>query len=113
MGRMQREKGKRGERQVCDAFRPIFGTGVRRGVGQARDGSDQADGVGTGPFWIESKHGKRTNAKKALRQAQADCGDRPYWPIAVCRDDYDEATVTMSLADFLDLVGEYMELARR
>lgn len=104
---MQRRKGSRGELEVRDAWRKVFGDGVKRGIGQAQDGSNQADVVGTGPFWVESKLGKRTNVKAALRQAIEACGDRPVWPVAVCRDDNDEATVTMLQEDFLDLVAEW------
>lgn len=106
MSAMQRRKGHGFEREVAAAFREVFGDEVRRGL-QYRDGADCPDVV-VPCFWVECKRGKRTNLKAALRQAQEVSG-KGVWPIAVCRDDGEKATVTMSLEDFLDLLKEWWE----
>jgi uncharacterized membrane protein len=112
MGRMQRNKGAVGERATAKAMARVF-PDARRGIVQCRDGGEASDVIGAEPFWVENKVGKKTNIKAALRQAIAACGDKPLWPIAVCRDDNEAATVTMTLEDWLDLVGEWRALSMR
>lgn len=78
---------------------------ARRGLSQTRGGHECADVEGT-YFFVEAKRGKRTSPRAALAQAIANAaaaGDhRP--PIAVCRDDGEDATVTIRLSDFIRLL---------
>ena len=90
----------------------MFGAGkVRRGL-QYREGSDSPDVICPG-FWIECKRGKRTNPRAALRQAIVDAKGKPVWPIAICRDDGEEGTVTLRLHNFVELLTEWNELKNR
>ncbi len=111
-GRGARRKGHDFERETARRFAEVFGsTEVRRGL-QYRDGADCADVIAPA-LWIECKRGRKTNARAALAQATAASEGKGYWPIAVCKDDNEPATVTISLDDFLDLVREWWELRRR
>ena len=108
MSKSEREKGKRWERDVATRFREAMpGAEIKRGW-QARSGSDAAD-VECPHFWIECKVGKRPPVVRALVQAEEACGDGPLVPIAVVKQDRQEPTVTLRLADFLDFVREWWE----
>lgn len=105
MGASQRLKGHNWEREVAKMLRPIFPE-ARRGLGQARDGSDVPD-VDKTPFWCECKNGKRPNIGAAMEQAleaSLKAGDtRP--ALVVTKRDHCAPMATMPLSDFLDLLG--------
>jgi len=77
MGRMQRQKGKRGERECAAEFAAMLGEHVhaRRGA-QHRGGADspdvQLDGV---PIHIECKRTESLSIYTALEQATRDAPD--------------------------------------
>ena len=78
MGRMSRNKGKRGEREAAAALREVLGIKARRGV-QYQGGPDSPD-VSTeldSQLHIEVKRTERLSLWDALDQAQEDAGDRP------------------------------------
>jgi hypothetical protein len=104
MGRAQRQKGKRGERETAARFREIFGDGVRRGW-QTRHGHDDPDICGV-PFLVENKRHKKVNVRAAVAQALADkekSGDkRPI--LVVAHEDQRKPLAVMLLDDFLELV---------
>ena len=78
MGRMSRNKGKRGEREAAAALREVLGIEARRGV-QYQGGPYSPD-VSTdldSQLHIEVKRTERLSLWEALDQAQADAGDRP------------------------------------
>jgi len=104
-GRASRRKGHDFERATARDLREVFGDDVRRGL-QFRDGSEAPDVVAP-CFWIECKRGKRTNPIAALKQANEASNSKGLWPIAICKNDNEPATVTMSFEDFLDLVREW------
>ena len=107
MGALSRRKGIRFEREIVRRFREVMpGAEVRRGL-QARSGDEVAD-VDCPVFWPELKRGKKPNIRAALRQA-ADAAPKGRLPIAVVRDDRADATVTLLLDDFLELVSEWWE----
>lgn len=110
MGKSEREKGKRWEREVArDMRQALPGCHVVRGW-QARAGSDAPDVDGT-PFWVECKVGKRPPLRPALQQAveaSVEAGDkRPV--VAVVKSDRQPPLVLMHYDDWLDLVGEWWE----
>ena len=86
------------------------GAKVRRGL-QAR-GGDEVPDVDVPCFWVETKHHRHTNIKAALRQAIEDAS-KGRWPVAVCKDDREDAVVAMQLDDFLDLVTEWWMRSER
>lgn len=104
-GRSSRRKGHDWEREVVIRFREVFGRDqVRRGL-QARSGEEVPD-VDVPCFWVECKREKQTNPKAALRQAAAEA-TKGRIPIAVCKDDRREPTVTLLFEDFLEIAGEW------
>ena len=111
MGRSQREKGKRWEREVAEMMRPIFPE-AHRGW-QARAGSDAPDVVKCGPFWPECKSSKRNVSPiAALDQATEAMGQDHLglcYPVAICKVDRSRPTATMYLDDWLELVREWKE----
>jgi hypothetical protein len=106
-GRGARRKGHDFERELVHVFRAVFGEDVRRGC-QFRDGAEAADVV-TPALWVEAKRGRRTNPRAALAQAVEACGERPLWPVAVCKDDKAPPFVAMRLDDFIELLGEWWQ----
>jgi hypothetical protein len=106
-GARSRRKGASYERALVHRFREVMpGAEIRRGL-QSRSGEEVAD-VEVPVFWPELKRGKQPNIRAALRQAQA-AAPKGRIPIAVVRDDRAEATVTLTLDDFLEFVREWWE----
>ena len=104
-GAMSRRKGAAYERELVHRFREAMpGAGVKRGL-QQRSGAEVPD-VDCPCFWIEAKRGRKPNPRAALKQAQ-DAAPKGRVPVAVIRDDRNEAFVVLSLEDFLDLVREW------
>jgi len=110
-GARSRRKGAQWERELVRRFREVMpDADVRRGF-QARSGEEAAD-VECPVFWIEAKRGKRPNIRAALRQAN-EASSVGRVPLAIVRDDRSEATVTLALDDFLELVEEWWALRQR
>ena len=111
MGKSQRTKGHNYERELARVFREVMpGADAKRGL-QSRGGGEVPD-VDIPYFWIEAKRGKKPNPRAALQQAIGDAaesqnGDGQKVPVAVIRDDHQEAFVAMRLSDFLSFVGEW------
>jgi hypothetical protein len=105
MGAAQRIKGFSWEREVANLLKPVFPS-ARRGLGQARDGSDVPD-VDQTPFWIECKVGQRPNIQKAVQQALdaslAKGDGRP--PVVVSKRDRCTPLVTMHLGDWIKMLA--------
>ena len=103
MGRAEREKGKRWEREVASRFREAMpGTHVKRGW-QTRSGEDAPD-VDCPPFWIECKVGKAPPVLPALEQAERDA-PRGRVPIGVVKRDRTRPVVVLGLDDFLEILA--------
>jgi hypothetical protein len=110
-GARSRRKGANAERELAKRFAEAMpGADCKRGIGQARRGSEVAD-CEVPRFWVESKHGKRPNPRAALAQAIEACeaNGNGKTPIAVIRDDRKEPFVCMRLEDFLAFVGEWWQ----
>jgi len=101
MGAMSRRKGASWERDVATTMRARGAVNAKRGLGQARCARECADVEGT-PWWIECKRGARLNVVAALAQAR-DASDGRV-PIVIAKLDRADPIVTLSLADFLDIV---------
>ena len=67
VGRYARTKGARFEREVAEAFKPLF-PDARRGIGQTRCAGEVPDVTGT-PFWVEGKFRQHLDLQKAMDQA--------------------------------------------
>lgn len=105
MGKASRDKGKRGEREVAQRLRALF-PDARRGI-QSRGGGAEAADVVVPFVHVEVKIGARPSPLAALDQAVADA--KPgLWPVAYCRRDRGEWTVTMRAGDFEELLGAWL-----
>ena len=109
MGKHQREKGHRWEREIAKRLGEIFKDhDVKRGF-QYR-GGEQPD-VCCPAFWVEAKHHKRVNLRKALEQAQSDSDGTGKCPVAICKDDNKTPVVVMTFEDWLDLIKSWWQLS--
>jgi hypothetical protein len=100
MGRSQRRKGQRGERETAILWRSVY-PDARRGS-QSRSGKDASDVEGT-PWWIECKTLARIAALRHLEQAEADTDGRPC--IVRLRRDRDTRAAVLLREDlFLELL---------
>lgn len=108
MGKMSREKGKRGEREVRDVLRAHGFKDARRGQ-QYCGANGDADVVGLPGVHIEVKRVEKTMVWDWLSQAKADAAKRNERPIVVHRKNNTEWVVIQPLEDWLDLYAEGME----
>lgn len=108
-GLRSRRKGAGFEREIAARWRERFHLDTKRGIGQARNAAEVPDVDGLPGFWVECKHGAMPNPRAALAQALEACGERPLWCVAVIKDDRRPPFVTMTLDDFEDLIGEWLE----
>lgn len=100
MGARSRNKGKAGEREIAAEIRAVLAIDVHRGW-QSRAGTDACDVEGLPGAWLEVKRGKLPNVRRALTQATQDSDGRV--PVAVVRDDGEDAFAVMSLDALLAL----------
>jgi hypothetical protein len=113
-GSRSRRKGAQAERDLAKRFAEAMpGADCKRGIGQARRGSEVAD-CEVPRFFVESKHGKRPNPRAALAQCieASEANGNGKTPIAVIRDDRKEPFVCMRLDDFLGFVSEWWGATR-
>ena len=76
MGRMSRQKGKRGEREAAAELAVVFACEARRGV-QFQGGPDSPDVVLEGVnVHVEAKRVEALNLYAAIDQAREDAGDK-------------------------------------
>lgn len=73
MGKSQREKGKRGEREAAKALSGVLGVPVWRSQ-QYQGATGSADLVGVDGIHFEVKRTERLSLYAALEQATSDCG---------------------------------------
>jgi len=109
MGKSQREKGKRGERELAGQLRE-YGYDCRRGQ-QYCGRSGPADVVGLPGIHIECKRVERLNLHDAMDQAVRDAGALPEdgrpFPAVFHRRDHEEWLVTMRLEEWIHLYREW------
>ena len=106
MGKMSRDKGKRGERQLA-AFLRDEGYDCHRGV-QYQGGKDSPDVVGLPLIHIECKFVERLNIYDAMKQSIRDSAEGEK-PVVFFKN---EATnnkwyVTLRADDFMDIYREW------
>ena len=100
MGKMSREKGKRGEREVAKILRE-FGYDSKRGV-QYHGGPDSPDVVGLPGCHIEVKYVERLDLQRAYNQSKSDASPEET-PIVVHRKNRGDWMVTLAFRDFLEM----------
>lgn len=104
MGKSQREKGKRGEREFAALCRDQ-GYNARRGQ-QYCGANGDADVVGLPGIHIEVKRVERLDLLGAMSQARTDAKAGEI-PIVAHRKDKAEWLVTMTAADWFKLFNQY------
>jgi len=103
MGKLSRNKGKRGEREVAKILRRHGFAEAARGA-QHKGGPDSADVVGSGPFHCEVKFVERLDLYGALGQAERDAGEDKV-PCVVHRRSRTPWLITLNFETLLDLLG--------
>lgn len=100
MGKSQRRKGQRGERETAILWRSVY-PDARRGS-QSRSGRDASDVEAT-PWWVECKTLARIAAFRYLAQAESDTDGRPC--VVRLREDGDKRAAILLREDlFLELL---------
>lgn len=99
MGKMSRDKGKRGERELAALLRE-YGYDAKRGV-QYKGGTDSPDVTGLPGIHIECKRVEALRLYDALTQAKADAGDN--MPVIIHRKNDCEWVVIQPLNDWIKL----------
>lgn len=116
MSKFSRDKGKSGEREVCEILRPVF-PWVSRRLGQEREAADNGrDLDGTFPFVFQVKrHATVSPALRfeALEQAEIaarDSGPGTGWyGVALWREDRGPWRVSCRLGTFIDAPGDVLD----
>ena len=104
MGKTQREKGKRGERELAGVFRE-YGYDARRGQ-QYCGAAGNADVIGLPGIHVECKRGEKLNLLDAVAQAVHDALPG-LLPAVFHRRDRCEWLVTMRLSDWIEIYREW------
>jgi hypothetical protein len=100
VGKSQRSKGQRGERETATCWRDVY-PDAHRGA-QSRSGKDAPDIEGT-PWWVECKTYARHACLRHLEQAEADTDGRPC--CVRLREDGDKRAAVLLREDlFLELL---------
>ena len=110
MGKMQRDKGKRGEREVARILKDHGYTDARRGQ-QFQGSPDSPDVVGLPGFHIEVKRTEQCRLYDYLGQAfdETAAGDLP---VVVHRQNNHGWVAIMDFGDFLEAVKPYADIRR-
>ena len=103
MGKMSRDKGKRGEREVASLFRQ-YGFDAHRGQ-QYHGGPDSPDVVGVPGLHIEVKRTERLNLYDALAQAKRDAGED--LPVVIHRKNDSPWVAIMDFDDWMKIFREW------
>lgn len=110
MGKLSRDKGKVGEREVAARLRAAGFRDARRGV-QFQGGADSADVTGVPGHHMEVKRTEKLNLWGALEQAKRDAATgtgKAKAPVVVHRSSRRDWVAILPLDDFLELVkGAY------
>lgn len=103
MGKMSRDKGKRGERELAGILRG-YGFDAKRGA-QYHGGPDSPDVTGLPGVHIEVKRTEKLSLYDALAQSRADSGPEEM-PVVIHRRNDCEWVVIQPLADWIELYKE-------
>ena len=105
MGKAQRDKGARGERNVAEEIKRLTGKEVKRDLSQTRDGG--ADLLGLAPYRIEVKSYKSFAVTGHLEQCAKGKADDEIC-FVVLNPDRKRMMVLMFLDDFCPLLATEM-----
>ena len=108
MGKAQREKGKRGEREVAAIARNHGFDGTHRGQ-QYRGGGDSPDVIGIPGIHPEVKRVERLDLHAALAQSAGDAAEGEI-PVVIHRRSREQWYITLPYESFLDIYKEHCSL---
>ena len=103
MGKMQRDKGKRGEREVVQIMRDLGYPDARRA--RQSDGAVDPDVAGCPSLWLEVKRRKNIAAARFMDQAVSDAKEKGM-PIVYLREDGGEWMVMLRSVDLPAFAAE-------
>lgn len=108
MGKMQREKGKRFERQLASRFRE-YGYDARRTAQHCGKSGDSADVCGLPGIHVEAKHCEQMRLYEWMAQAKrdAEAGGKDSLPAVFHKKNNAEILVTMELDAWMNLYREF------
>lgn len=109
MGKMQRDKGKRFERQLASRFREYGFDDARRTAQYCGNTGDASDVVGLPGLHIEAKHVEAMRLYEWMAQAKrdAEASGKNVLPAVFHKKNNAEILVTMELPDFMNLYREF------
>jgi len=111
MGKMSRNKGKRGGLECSAELRRLFGVAARRGV-QYQGGAGSPDVIADIPgIHIEVKRTERLSLYPAMKQATTDAGTDKV-PVVFHRQNREDWLVVLRLNDLPELVDRFSSLKR-
>jgi len=111
MGKKEREKGKRGEREFCNVLKSCGFAGARRGR-QFKGTPDSPDVVGLEGFHIEVKRTESLSVYAAYAQACEDAGEVDVPVVAHRRNDKPWLMI-LKADDFLAILNALEALRAR
>jgi Holliday junction resolvase len=103
MGKAEREKGKRGEREIARLLRDM-GFDAHRTQQYCGNTGDAADVIGIEGFHLEVKRCEVTKIHEWIRQSERDCGEKV--PIVLHRRNGEPWYATMPAIDLFQLIKE-------
>ena len=105
MGRAQRDKGKRGEREIANLLKEL-GYPARRTAQYCGNTGDASDVVGVDGLHIEVKRCERLELPKWIKQAERDSEGTENIPVVVHRRNGERWYVTLPAIDFFQMYKE-------
>ena len=108
MGKMSKNKGKMGERELAAELRRLFGVNARRGQQYCGVG-DSPDVVVDLPIHAEVKRCERLSLYPAMRQAVRDAAKGKV-PVVFHRQNREDWPVVVRLNDLPELVDRFSTL---
>lgn len=103
MSKAQREKGKRGEREIANMLKEM-GFDARRTAQYCGNTGDASDVVGIEGFHLEIKRCETTKIPEWMRQAKSDCGGNI--PCVVHRRSKEEWLATLPAEEFFRILRD-------
>lgn len=106
MGKMSRNKGQRGEREVATLFAAAgWGQANRRSAGEESQLDQGRDLKGTEPYCVQVHLGNSPAPHKKYAEAETAAGGGYPVPLAFTRKTHGRWLVTMSAEEFFRLAG--------
>lgn len=108
MGKMSRDKGKRGERTICTLFKD-FGYEAHRTAQYRGNTGDAADIEGIPGLYIEVKFRERMSLYDWVEQAvhDAEAEGKENLPVVIHKANNKDTLVTMRFTEWIQLYSEW------